>query len=521
MRKLYFGILAAIIGIFCIMPSDMVAQKGPSDGNLKTKTVRDCEYQVLPGLAEITSIRVVRLAEQSALKYDEYEVLFKFTPMENGQVLEMIRDSEIEFVLRNRAIRVPVGPEYIKRKGLKEGTRYAMNLLQTQNKDACLERYTYESKALDNDLFEAYENIIEYTKDAYVRQLEEEEKAYERRLANKKDVAVTETVDPTIESKVETAITSSESIYGNLSQEEIANLSEAEMRALVEENLRKKIEGGGSYGGSSLGIDEEAIRAEIELRKRQEYADKLAKSTASSSTSIATPTSSSNSATDAIKEAKRKAKEAEKIAKDEEKRKEQEALERKKREDEIRAKIEADIDAKIQKEIAENEEAVRVADEIRLQKRKEGEANTAAAMDKIKAIEQEMAQRIIDETRRKDCIFVERVSGTIEVVKVSKVKEADISHLKYTEYEVVVMFRPDNFADLAKKDRKIWEANYTFTLDPMGQNANPGAGYIRKYKVFKASKYQGFAQVLETGICNPIMLYSPDLPNDAGKIKLN
>jgi hypothetical protein len=54
----------------------------------------------------------------------------------------------------------------------------------------------------------------------------------------------------------------------------------------------------------------------------------------------------------------------------------------------------------------------------------------------------------------------------------------------------------------------------------MGLNANPGAGYIRKYKVFKASKYQGFSQPLQSGICNEMMLYSPDLPNDGAKIKL-
>lgn len=522
MRRLYSGILAATIGILFVMPSNMVAQKGPSDGSGgKTKIVRDCEYQILPGLAEITSVQVIRPASESALKYDEYEVLFKFTAMEGGQVLEMLRDAEIPFVLRSRAIRVPVGPEYIKTKGIKEGTKYAMNLLQTENKEACLERYTYESKALDNDLFEAYENIIDYTKEAYVRQLEEEERLHSIRKAKKEDAIASGTIDPTIETKVETAVASSGIDYGGLSEDEIANLSEAEMRALVEENLRKKLEGGGSYGGSSLGIDEDAIRKEIEAKKREEYADKLALSTHSSTSSTTSTTTTGNSANDAIKEAKRKAKEAEKVAKEEEKRKEQEAIDRKHKEDEIRTKIEADIEAKIQKEIAENEDAAKAAAELQAQKSKDDQAHKAAALDKMKAIEQEMSQRIIDETKRRDCIFEERVSGVIEVVKVSKIKEADVSHLKYTEYEVVVMFRPDNFADLSKKDRKIWEANYTFTLDPMGQNANPGAGYIRKYKVFKASKYQGFAQPLQSGICNPVMLYSPDLPNDPGKIKLN
>lgn len=535
MRRLYFGILATTIGFLSSIPTNMLAQKGPSEGsaeNVRTKIVRDCEYEVLPGLAEVTSIEVIRPASESALKYDEHEVLFKFTPMEGGEMLEMLRDADIEFVLRSRAIRVPVGPAYLKKKGVKVGTKYAMNLLQTKNRDACLERYTYESKALDNDLFEAYENIIDYTKEAYVRQLEEQEKAHERRKAGKEDVVVEETVDPTIETATEeVAATTTSFDYGGLSEEEIANLSEAEMRALVEKNLRKEIEEGGtptSYGGTALGIDEDALRAEIEAKKREEYAAQLAAAekngsagtTGSSAKKGKSSAKATNAASEAIREAKRKAKEAEKEAKLEEKRKEQEALERKRKEEEIRAKLEKEIEEKIQREIQEKAEASRLAAEQEAKKEEEERNRKVAALEKIKAIEKELAQRIVDETKRKDCVFGERISGTIEVIKVSKVKEADISHLKYTEYEVLVTFRPDNFADLSKKDKKQWEAQFSFTLDPMGQNANPGAGYIRKYKVFKASKYQGFAQPLESGICTEMMLYSPDLPNDASKIKL-
>lgn len=528
MRKLYSGFLATAIGLCSLIPSDAFAQKGPSETSTakpRTKTVRDCEYDVLPGLAEITSIQVTRPAAQSSLKYDEHEVLFKFTPMEGGQILEMLRDSEIEFVLRSRAIRIPVGPEYIKTKNLKVGTKYAMNLLQTENKDACLERYTYESKALDNDLFEAYENIIDYTKEAYVRQLEEQERKHERTKAAGADAAVVATVDPTIETKIEPIASGKESLdYNGLSADEIANLSEAEMRALVEENLRKKLENGGTttYGGSELGIDEDKIRAEMEAKKREQYADKLAAADGDNSSVAPKTTTSTNSnaaATDAIKEAKRKAKEAEKEAAAEKKRLEQEAIERQKKEDEIRAKIEKEIEAKIQQEIADKEAASKAAAEAKVLAEQEEAAKKTVAMDKMKAIEKEMSQRIIDETKRKECVFGERISGTIEVVKVSKVKEAEESYLKYAEYEVLVAFHPDN--DANKKDKKQWETNYTFTLDPTGQNANPGANYIRKYKVFKASKYQGFAQVLTTGICNSVMIYSPDLPNDATKIKLN
>lgn len=534
MTKLYSGILATAIGLCCSMPVDMIAQKGPSEDSgkkMRTKIVRDCEYEILPGLAEVTSIEVIRPAAESALRYDEHEVLFKFTPMEGGDILEMLRDEDIEFVLRSRAVRIPVGPEYIKAKGVKVGTKYAMNLLQTRNRDACLERYTYESKALDNDLFEAYEYIIDYTKEAYVRQLEAQERAHERRKAEQADNEVDAAVDPTLETATEEATVAAVEDgldYGGLTEEEIANLSEAEMRALVEENLRKKIAGGEtSYGGEDLGIDEAAIRAEIEAKKREEYASQLerasnvdAASESGSATSSKAKAASKNNASDAIKEAKRKAKEAEKRAKAEQKRKEQELLEKKRKEDEIRAKIEREIEEKIQQEIADKEEEARQAAIQRAKEQEDEKNRKAAAIEKIKAIEREMAQRIVDETKRKDCVFGERISGTIEVVKVSKVKEANVSHLKYTEYEVLVTFRPDNFGELSKKDKKTWESHYTFTLDPMGKNANPGAGYIRKYKVFKASKYQGFAQPLESGICSSMMLYSPDLPNDASKIKI-
>jgi hypothetical protein len=534
MRRLYSGILAIVLGALCSTPTDMIAQKGPSEGtsgNVRTKIVRDCEYEVLPGLAEVTSIEKVRNASESALKYDEHEVLFRFTPMEGGEILEMLRDTEIEFVLRSRAIRVPVGPEYIKSKNLKVGTKYAMNLLQTKNRDACLELFTYESKALDNDLFEAYEHIIDYTKEAYVQQLEAKERAYERGKANDADVAVVETVDPTVESAVETSDTEDAFDYGGLTEEEIANLTEAEMRTLVEKNLRKRYEDGGtpaSYGGGTSGIDEAQLRAQIEAEQREKYAGELA--AAENGTGITTSTtysSNSNSsaksnsaATDAIREAKRKAKEAEKETKLEEKRKEQKALEIERKKDELRDKLEKEVAAEIQKEIEEKTEASRLVAVQEAKEEEEDRNKKSAAIEKIKEIEREMSQRIVDETKRKDCVFGTRISGTIEVIKVSKVKEANLSHLKYTEYEVMVTFRPDNYADLSKKEKKDWESTFVFTLDPMGQNANPGAGYIRKYKVFKASKYQGFSQPLESGICNEMMLYSPDLPNDGAKIKL-
>lgn len=524
MKKLYAGWLAGALLAAGICPNTATAQKGPNatttNTEVRTKVVRDCEYEVLPGLAEVTSIEVIRPAEESALKYDEHRVLFKFTPMEGGDLLEMLQDEEIEFVLRSRAIRVPVGPEYLKQKHVKVGTKYAMNLLQTRNREACLERYTYESKALDNDLFEAYENIIDYTKKAYEQQLVNQESAHNRRKDEEKDGAVIETADP-----IEVAATDDvpEIDYGGLTPEEIANLTEDEMRAIVEENLRKRLEkDGGLPVYNNDGIDEAAIRRQIEEQKRKEYEDRLA--AAGTIPLEGTPTTvdpNSKSAADAIREAKREAKEKERQERLEQKRREQEEMERERKEQAVRDRIAAEVEAEIQREIEEKEEAARQR-QLQLQKSAaEEKKQQQQAVNKMKAIEQELAQRIMDENKRKDCVFGERISGVIEVVKVSKVREAENSPFKYTEYEVQVTFRPDNYAELSKKDKKKWEQLYTFTLDPMGKNANPGAGYIRQYKVFKATKYQGFAQSLDSGICNEVMLYAPDLPNDVSKIKLN
>ena len=86
--------------------------------------------------------------------------------MEGDELLIPIKGVELPFHLRNGATAIPVGPEYIKHKQLKVGNKYAMNFLQSANTAACIEPYTYESKALDNDLFEALPNIIAYSKQA-------------------------------------------------------------------------------------------------------------------------------------------------------------------------------------------------------------------------------------------------------------------------------------------------------------------------------------------------------------------
>lgn len=176
MKKI--SILIVLTSVF-LRIHNLNAQYGPNatDPEKKTKIVRGCEYEVIPGLAKITAVEITRPANESILEYDEHEVLFMFTPMEGGEVLEILKGAELEFKLRNRAASIPVGPKYIQKKQLKVGTRYAMNLLQTSNKEACLEQFTYESKVLDNDLFEAKDLLIPFIKADYENQLMQKDQA--------------------------------------------------------------------------------------------------------------------------------------------------------------------------------------------------------------------------------------------------------------------------------------------------------------------------------------------------------
>jgi len=167
MQKGYLGI--GIISVLWILPLLMEAQRGPNAIELETETkvVRGCLYEVVPGLAEITKLEVDKTADESLLHYNEHKVLFKFTPMGSAELLPCLKEHELEFTLRSNVSKIPVGPQYIQQKGIKIGTKYAMNILQTKDKTACLEQYTYESKALHNDLFEAEAQIIPFVKGSY------------------------------------------------------------------------------------------------------------------------------------------------------------------------------------------------------------------------------------------------------------------------------------------------------------------------------------------------------------------
>jgi hypothetical protein len=127
----------------------------------KVEQINGLDYEVLPGLAEITSIELYKEAKESALGYDEYEVLFRFIPMEGHDLLAVLEGKALDLVLKYHRSTVRVGPAYIRKMNLRIGTRYAMQLFQTRSGGLNIERYFYQSKILENELFKVYERVIE------------------------------------------------------------------------------------------------------------------------------------------------------------------------------------------------------------------------------------------------------------------------------------------------------------------------------------------------------------------------
>jgi hypothetical protein len=127
----------------------------------KVEQINGVDYEVLPGLAEITSIKLVKEAKESPLGYDEYQVLFRFIPMEGHELVAILKGKALDLVLKYHRSEVRVGPAYIRKMNLRIGTRYAMKLFQTRSGGLNVERYFYQSKILKNELFKVYEDVIE------------------------------------------------------------------------------------------------------------------------------------------------------------------------------------------------------------------------------------------------------------------------------------------------------------------------------------------------------------------------
>ncbi|BDS12019.1 hypothetical protein [Aureispira anguillae] len=159
MMQSFFKIIVLIGGLLMGVNSDAQKVIHPIKNNIRQ--VNQVNYELLSGLAEITSIKRIKTAKESPLGYDEYQVLFRFVPMEGQHLLQILEDKELEFKLSYRSSAVCVGPAYIKKMRLKVGTRYAMDLFQTRSGGLGVKRYFYQSKALEHRLFEAYEDIVD------------------------------------------------------------------------------------------------------------------------------------------------------------------------------------------------------------------------------------------------------------------------------------------------------------------------------------------------------------------------
>ncbi|MCP4442444.1 MAG: hypothetical protein GY810_26350 [Aureispira sp.] len=528
MKKItYQTLFLALLGLL-VLPNSMQAQR-KKNVELETKIVRGCEYEVLKGLAEVTEVKKILAADESALKYDEYQILFRFIPMEGGELLSGLKDGDIEFYLKSGIDKLNVGPDYLKHYHIRKGTKYAMKLLQNKM-GACLENYTYESGGLPNDLFEARENLMDYRKETSRKRLTEKEEEYETRKVeeeveemnnntNPNELPETDPVEepePVVEPEPEPVV---DPIEIDPDAEPIdPNITEAELRKQIEEEMLANGEVEETTPTNAEGdVDKDALREQIEAKMRAELEAKIRAEEKAKTEEAARKKEAARK--NAVKNAKKNKKEEDKRKKAEAERKAQEKAkaeaERKAQEDRIRKEIEAEVKAKLEEEAA----AQRAAEDAEAAAEEESKRRQAELLKKKEELKKEVAQRLADEAKRKNCSYAERQAGTIEVLKVLKVAEAKDSYFGYVEYEVKVLFRPNNYADLSKKDKKIWDEEHVFTIDPQGKNANPSAAYIRKHKVFKGAKYTGFAQNLESGICNQVMLYSPNLPIDKGSIK--
>lgn len=474
MKKIY--LLASLLATSLLT----YAQQGPNPSlpETRTKVVRGCEYEVIPGLAQVTQIQVKRPAAESLLEYDEYDVQFIFIPMDGHSVIDAVKEQELSFMLRSGATPIPVGPAYIQKKGVKVGTKYAMNLLQTKNAKACLEQYTYESKALNNDLSEAENRIIPYVKSAY--------KAPVFVSNNVADTTTTIALVPTPVASIETDL-----------PENLADMTEDEMRAYVANKIKHQ-----PVTPSANEINIDSLKAVIKNNLYNKYQPQL---DAAEQTTVPIQRPNRQQVLKTARKEQQAKKRQEKL---EAQQKAKKALEQKMKLEALKVKITQEVEDEIQAEIQAKKNA---AQQQITQKRN--------ALERFKAIEQEVKTNLEQEEKRQACRFGARIAGTIEIQKVNKAENERSS--KHPAYQVWVSFRPYDYAELSPKDKKQWDQLYPLTIDPLGKNTHPGATYLRKYKVVQTARYQGFAQPLEQGVCNSMMIYSPDLPIDSKQLNLH
>jgi hypothetical protein len=554
--------------IFCAF-AQVQAQGGSSAKVVKTR-IDNCDYQIISGLAEVTKVEMRLPKDSSILLYDEYAISFKFIPKEGGELMASLRDQEMEFYLHAKGEKILVGPQYIKQYQIRAGTKYAMKFLQSP---LCEEKYRFgDVGGLPNDISEAAGRIDEIKKRRLEEALikaegernpedtsaaltvpeamsKEDKKRYDDSIAlDKKRVS-----DSIAEYKrnfafyeQERARAKADSMYlaDSIKQAQIdasnPTITPTVIVPTKKDTTAKIVENPVDTTTTNttkpLDIDKDEIRRAAEERVRlQLEAERLAKEKADAKIleKIQEQRTKDSLAQDKIrqKDYKKFVKDSIKMAKVEEARlrdSTEQANERNKRQAEIEAQAQAAEKARVEKEIEEQvrrELLAKQAEEDRLRaeeaERKAEEAKQEAERQRI-AAEKAAAEkkRLDDEAKRADCVFLPKVAGTIHIVDVKKAKEANESYVGYAEYEIRFKFTPSNIDDIPKKDRKVWEAEYNLVIDPKGKSANPSAAYVTTYNVFKNARFNGFAEVLSSGNCNTVTVFSPQLPVDAGKLDL-
>ena len=210
------------------------------------------------------------------------------------------------------------------------------------------------------------------------------------------------------------------------------------------------------FTAEDLGIDEESLRAEIEAKLRGELAENNSVTT--------TETPEQNSVKDELKDQKNKAKEEERLRKLEEKQQKELADKKKERELAIRKEIEDEIRAKLEKE-KETQEAVEKRKQAEKEKNEQRKLDKKRkALEKKESFKKEYLEQLKQKNLMKECNYSPRQSGALQIVRV---QPSDMESNGKSLVEIYIRFKPDNYESLSKKDRKSWDAEHLFILDPM------------------------------------------------------
>lgn len=556
---------------FAFLSIAALSAQGGSNAKTTKVHVGNCDYQVLSGLAEVTRVEKRLPKDSSALQYDEHVIYFKFTAKEGGELMANFREQELEFFLISDGEKFPVGPQFMKQYQIRPNTKYAMKFLQGP---ACEEKYRFgDVGGLPNDITEASTRLEELKK---IRR--EEEFRIQDSIRSVGDTVATSTSVPNAMSKedkkhfddslalekrrVDDSIAEHKRNFAFLEQE--SKRAKADSAYLADSVRQARIIDGTPITNPTVivpkkvdsvkvdtplvvnpvdsnrvvvsEIDKERIKREVEerLRKEQEEKNKQdsiardkerkANEAQAAKDSIAQDKIRQKDYKKFLKDSIKMAKietariqdslEQAKVMQDREDRRLQDSLEQERIR--LEKSIEEDIRKKLQIEQAQAD-SFRIAEEARQREAAAKEAERQKIAAEKAAAEK---KRNDDEIKRIDCKYNPKISGTIQITEVKKTKEADESFVGYAEYEVRYKFTPSNMADIPKKDQKIWETEYLLVIDPRGKSANPSAAYITTYNVFKNARFNGFAEVLSTGICNSVIIYAQQLPVDAGKLDL-